>query len=598
MKRSTQWTLALSLISSLACNQAPGVLTAQQNTDPTEIEDAIDEVGVTAGKADGPFSSCDLAQMVAFANDPHTDKEALKRAGVHARAAGFIPAYRNGLDGIPGTADDDVFESAEELDSVVYVGPVAFRQLATHVAPRCDHIPTPAIEVVFSPQKYEESHLVQAMQLIHTAKHSVDVAMYSFRDTNLLDALGAAGPRGGSVRVISENARADRADPEGTISAKLEERGVDVRWVNKIMHHKFCIIDGPQTYSNDPRMGVLMTGSGNWSHSAGTKYDENMVILHGHYEALYAYQQEFELLWDNSRDFVWNSDIAPVLTSAITDAMHIDSATFQAWFTSRNMRTYVSAVHGPTFGTLSDMNTVSDQWVNLIANAQESIQIASGHLRSRPITDALIAKVVSDPNVQIQVYLDGQEFISEYWHEVQNENLALCLEAAGSSDSKIQSCMDKGFLFGYSLHLAGIDVRYKYYSYRWHYKTAQQMHHKYMIIDGNKIVTGSYNLSDNAEHQTMENILVLDAADAPHIVSEFDHNFINIWETGRLSNRYDELTQQIEEATDSFPLVFPSMALDWNEVSELKALIRSQCPDINSEAYREAPEDHLECVLE
>ena len=37
--------------------------------------------------------------------------------------------------------------------------------------------------------------------------------------------------------------------------------------------------------------------------------------------------------------------------------------------------------------------------------------------------------------------------------------------------------------------------------------TPSQMHHKYMVIDGDELWTGSFNLSDNAEHNTMENML-------------------------------------------------------------------------------------------
>jgi hypothetical protein len=51
----------------------------------------------------------------------------------------------------------------------------------------------------------------------------------------------------------------------------------------------------------------------------------------------------------------------------------------------------------------------------------------------------------------------------------------------------------------------------------------------------------------------------------------------------------------IVEATHSFPIVFPSMALNWDEVTALKEEIRDRCPDINSESYLKEPESHQDC---
>jgi phosphatidylserine/phosphatidylglycerophosphate/cardiolipin synthase-like enzyme len=583
----------LILLGASACNQRPAVM--ESVTDPVEEGDDIAAVGLTAGKADGPFSDCDLAQIVSFVNDPSTSEATLRHAGVHTRASKMIPAYRNGLDNVPGTADDDAFDSAEELDDVIYVGPAAFRQLAAIVAPRCENIPVAKAQVVFSPKNYQDSHLALTAELILQAQRSIDVAMYSLRDWTIVDTLEFAVDRGVRVRLLFDTARKDKLDPEGTMSAALEDRGIDVRWVNKIMHHKFCIIDGPQQYANHPGLSIVMTGSGNWSHSAGTRYDENTVIFYGHYEAAYAFQMEFDHLWGHARLFDWNDMIADIPTTPITNGMLPKQQDFEALFTSANFRTYESALHGPTFGTLADKNTVSDRFVALIEGAQESIILASGHLRSRPISEALMAKQLAEPNVDIRVYLDGQEYISDYWYEKQQENLALCLEAAGDSQSKRRACVEKGFLFGYSLHQAGIDVRYKYYAYRWHYSYAEQMHHKYMVVDGQTLVTGSYNLSDNAEHQSFENVVIIQTDEFPQLVAHFESNFDTIWDTGRTAGLYDELMDAIVEATHSFPIVFPSMALNWDEVTALKEEIRDRCPDINSESYLKEPESHQDC---
>lgn len=48
-------------------------------------------------------------------------------------------------------------------------------------------------------------------------------------------------------------------------------------------------------------------------------------------------------------------------------------------------------------------------WSRRSRDADESIWVGSGHLRSRPVAEALIAKRAADPMIDIRVYLDGQE---------------------------------------------------------------------------------------------------------------------------------------------------------------------------------------------
>jgi len=378
------------------------------------------------GKADAYYGECEIRQVLAWVNDPEVSAGDLKEFGVHSRAANNIIDYRDGPDGIPGTADDDYFDDAQELDDVYYVGKVAFEQMVAAVEHRCGH--TPTAEVIFSPQSYSNSHLARVIELINAARSSIDIAMYSFSDYGILDALQQAVNRGVSVRFVFESASADRTDPAGTMSAKLEDIGIDVRYVNKIMHHKFAIFDGPRESVDDAITGILATGSGNWSHSAGTRYDENTIILTGCDELLLRFQKEFNLLWENSRDFTYTRTFDWFFSKTITEWMIPDIPVVDAVFTSANFRTSVTS-YGPTFSVVRGENEVSDVLVGLIQDARSSIRIASGHLRSRPVAEALMAKHAANPNLDIRVYLDGQEYISEWYQAEQDADLEDCLEA-------------------------------------------------------------------------------------------------------------------------------------------------------------------------
>lgn len=102
-----------------------------------DIPDGIDETGLNAGKADGTqLTECEKTEIVNYLNGGVTEAE-LRAAGLHARAAGKLIKHRDGADGQVGTADDDTFDSIEEVDAVPYVGRVAFEQLAVAVEGRC-----------------------------------------------------------------------------------------------------------------------------------------------------------------------------------------------------------------------------------------------------------------------------------------------------------------------------------------------------------------------------------------------------------------------------------------------------------------------------
>lgn len=560
----------------------------------TESPDGRDDVALVGGKADNLFGVCGEEKLLDLLNDPAISASDLKAQGVHSRAADNIVEARNGADRQAGTPDDVRFETLVAVDDVPWVGPTAMNQLAEIVAGLCI-APSPGnAEVIFSPKPHAESHLARVAALIDGAKESVDVAVYSFSDAGIMDSIERAIERGVHVRVIYEPARDEAKDPDGTRSAALEAAGADVRFINKIMHHKYAIIDGPrEVLSQDSTdEGVLVTGSGNWSNSAGTRYDENTVITFGNAELNMRFQKEFNHMWKHSRDFSHTETFEFVESDAIDESMIPDDPSVDAVFTSANFKTFFSSRFGETFSVIRGRNEVADKIVEHINAAEKSIWIASGHLRSRPISEALLAKHAADPDLDIKVYLDGQEYVSEFAHREEVATTEECLVEAGDSETKQQDCLDKDYHYSFDVDRAGIDLRFKYYAYRWHYSYAEQMHHKYMIIDGERVLSGSYNYSDNAEHNTLENMVIYEEAGFPGIVSRFEENFMSIWNTG--DGLYDALMTQIETDTQ-VPLVFTPMAITWDQVNDLKRAISSNCPEANSTEFRQTPERHQVC---
>jgi phosphatidylserine/phosphatidylglycerophosphate/cardiolipin synthase-like enzyme len=316
-----------------------------------------------------------------------------------------------------------------------------------------------------------------------------------------------------------------------------------------------------------------------------------MVVAQGDARLLLQFQQEFNLLWNNGRLVEWNEAIAEVPAMDITDAMIASATGSDAIFTSSNFRTYDSTRYGPTFGSQAGVHNVRDALVELIESADESVWVASGHLRSRQIAEALIAK--ANEGVAVRVYLDSQEYVSAGYFASQVVDFEECL-ATATTDGQTAGCYDDGQHFGYALHAAGVDVRFKHYAYRWDYHYADQMHHKYLIIDEEMVATGSYNLSNNAEFDTFENVSFLEAGRYPELVADFTDNFEGMWVTGE--GTFAAHLDTVRNGPGSIPLVYDAMALDWNQVTELKAAIRAACPAVDSDEFRSDPVGHQSCA--
>lgn len=562
----------------------------------TTATDGEDDVGIVGTKADGAgFTECELGAVVTFLNNPNTTFATLKTAKVSTQAANSLIAARAAQDATPGA-----FASAIEVDDVKYVGAVTFRALVAASRSVCDEIEpsTTSAQTIFSPQPADQSHLARTVREVDGAQSTIDIAMYNFSESTILEALKRAVARGVTVRMVFDQANSERTNPAGTRSGALEDAGIEVRWVNKVMHHKFALIDGPRGSLEAAATAMLVTGSANWSNSAGTRYDENTSFIKGSAELALRFQREFNLLWTNSRAVVRNENIVSPSHIAITDQdiAAVDDAGLDVAFTSPNFRVTQSATNGPTFSTVAGTNSVSSALVRFIQSAERSIYVSSGHFRSRPVFEALVAKKQQNPTIDIRVYLDQQEYISESTNNRQHDELEVCIAAAGTSTTAQARCMDKGFIFSLEADKADLDLRYKFYAYRWDHSYAVQNHDKYIIVDESRVASGSYNLSDNAEHNTFENMVFYEGAEFPTLVASFVANFKAIWETGRADDLLGKLLQsQINDGDSQVPIVFPSMALTQAQVTDLKQHIRSACPDVDSAEYRTKPGEHRVC---
>lgn len=150
------------------------------------------------------------------------------------------------------------------------------------------------VHTCFSPQGKCSSYILRE---IDAAKQELLVAVYAFTSDDLAAALAQAKTRGVAVQVIVDR-EFDRTN-DNSKSKFLEANKIPVRRVagaaakpgdkdGGLMHQKFAIID----------RRVVFTGSYNWTHSAESRNDENLLFFRDAGALADEYRKAFMRLWE------------------------------------------------------------------------------------------------------------------------------------------------------------------------------------------------------------------------------------------------------------------------------------------------------------
>jgi membrane-bound metal-dependent hydrolase YbcI (DUF457 family) len=142
------------------------------------------------------------------------------------------------------------------------------------------------IEIYFSPGPEPEQALIKLMD---QAQATIHIALYYFTDRELAQALVRAHERGVRIQVLLDE---DQRTAEYSKSRYLQGKGLEVRFYggSGYFHHKFMVIDS----------AVVATGSYNWTASAQSRNEENLLVIHDPLVAQ-VYLKEWQRLWEVSR---------------------------------------------------------------------------------------------------------------------------------------------------------------------------------------------------------------------------------------------------------------------------------------------------------
>jgi phosphatidylserine/phosphatidylglycerophosphate/cardiolipin synthase-like enzyme len=140
-----------------------------------------------------------------------------------------------------------------------------------------------ASRAYFSPG---DACLSAILGLLGKARVSLDICVFTITDDRIARAILEAHARGVRVRVITDN---DKQYDGGSDIERLRGAGIALKVdeTEHHMHHKFALVDGT----------TLLNGSYNWTRSAGSFNEENLVVS-SEPALVQAFARQFTALWD------------------------------------------------------------------------------------------------------------------------------------------------------------------------------------------------------------------------------------------------------------------------------------------------------------
>lgn len=167
-------------------------------------------------------------------------------------------------------------------------------------------------EVYFS--LYDDPELI-IIKNIDSAKEFINIAMYTFTDREIAQAILRAKDRGVDIKIYLDRSQVNAKYGKSRYFVNNGIEGIRISSNNYIMHNKFAVIDNK----------IVITGSYNWTASAGERNDENLLVIDNE-NIIEKYQNQFNNLWNNKysperyQELINRANTEPLPTSLDTTA--------------------------------------------------------------------------------------------------------------------------------------------------------------------------------------------------------------------------------------------------------------------------------------
>jgi phosphatidylserine/phosphatidylglycerophosphate/cardiolipin synthase-like enzyme len=131
------------------------------------------------------------------------------------------------------------------------------------------------------------------IDVINSAQKSLDIAIYSLTQKDIVDAIEAAKKRGVAVRIITDHQEAATKSQAEKLKQLLSD-GIPIKQNTHkgLMHLKVTIAD----------KATVTTGSFNYTQAASTTNDEVLVVIRDS-KIAQDWESQFERMWNDSKDF-------------------------------------------------------------------------------------------------------------------------------------------------------------------------------------------------------------------------------------------------------------------------------------------------------
>ncbi|MBA7490290.1 Cardiolipin synthase B [subsurface metagenome] len=134
---------------------------------------------------------------------------------------------------------------------------------------------------------YDNPELI-IIKNIDDAKEFINIAMYTFTDREIAQAIIRARDRGVDIKIYLDRSQVNAKYSKSRYFVNNGIEGIRISSNNYIMHNKFAVIDNK----------IVITGSYNWTASAGERNDENLLLIDDN-NIIKEYQNQFNNLWNN-----------------------------------------------------------------------------------------------------------------------------------------------------------------------------------------------------------------------------------------------------------------------------------------------------------
>lgn len=332
----------------------------------------------------------------------------------------------------------------------------------------------------FSPNKVFEDNMVAAL---NASKKSVDIAVFALRSTRIAEAILKAKQRGLKIRVIIDRSQHD-SDAFGAYTRWLAANGIEVRilagpnpdsdfQVAEKTHHKVAIFDGK----------LVEMGSPNFTKYAAVNNFENGHFLDDKTDVA-GYQFVYEHMWKIAEPFK-----GPATSPALpTDEELTREAAKDPTPRVPNPK--------PDPGPLPPVNEITYNGIKLPSSAM---------LPEVPI-EPMIVQAIDATKRSLKLAL----------YEFNLEDVLGALRRAKKRGVKIEIVIDRAHVYTLgkdhkgdpkkpsaqiqALIAEGFDVMLL------KGQSSGIMHNKAIVYDDKLVMSGSYNLTDAAEHNHFENV--------------------------------------------------------------------------------------------